>query len=71
LALAEMGRVWDDGCGLWCVGGASEKTKMTVLQFQQLMLVPFGAIFQDGEKNPRLTFLSILKIPRGASILER
>ncbi len=44
-------RVWDDGCVLWCVGGTGEDGKMTVLQFQQLMLVPFGPTFSRCKKS--------------------
>ncbi len=44
-------RVWDDGCVLWCVGGTSEYGKMTVLQFEQLMLVPFGPTFSRCKKS--------------------
>jgi hypothetical protein len=43
--------VWlsHNGCGLWQLGGAGEYG-MTILQLKQLMLVPFGANFQEVQK---------------------
>jgi hypothetical protein len=40
------------GCGVWV--GSVRMAKMTILNIKQLMLVPFGAFFHDGNNLPNL-----------------